>query len=58
MEYMAECPTGSCDGVEASSLDWFKISEQGVDESGEWATDKLNKTRIWSFKIPEGIKTG
>jgi hypothetical protein len=58
MEYMAECPTGNCDGVDAASLQWFKISEQGVDGNGEWATDKLNRTRIWSFTIPDNIKTG
>lgn len=57
MEYMAECPSDSCDGVDAASLQWFKISEQ-AGSGTQWATDVLNQTRSWTFQIPENVKSG
>lgn len=57
MEYMAECPTGDCNGVDAFSLDWFKISEASWDGT-QWPTEQVNQTKSWTFSIPQGVKSG
>jgi hypothetical protein len=47
-----------CDGVDAATLPWFKISEDAYDGK-EWASDKLNSSNAaWTFKIPEEIAPG
>jgi hypothetical protein len=47
-----------CDGVEAASLPWFKISEDAWNGQ-EWASDTLNKSAAtWTFKIPEEVAPG
>jgi hypothetical protein len=72
MEYMAACPSsksamsrvrisgsplGGCDGVDASSLQWFKISEAGWDGK-EFASETITRTNSWSFNIPSELAAG
>lgn len=72
MEYMAACPDSGCNGVDAASLDWFKISEAGYTGSptipgqdldpsqfpGWEAADKIIKTGDRTFTIPSEIAPG
>ena len=55
-EFMARCPGTSCDGVDASTLDWFKISEENYN--GEWPTLKVSQTRQRTFTIPADLAPG
>lgn len=56
---MAACPTSGCDGVDASTLDWFKISEKTNDGSiDNWASDTIVSTLKWSFDIPSDLAPG
>jgi cellulase len=57
MEYMAACPASGCDGVDASSLQWFKISEAGWDGK-EFASETITRDRAWTFHIPTEIASG
>jgi cellulase len=57
LEYMARCPDSGCSGVEAASLNWFKISESGWNGK-EFASETITHTRSWSFKIPSEIAPG
>lgn len=54
---MAACPAAGCDGVDAASLDWFKISEHTNDGS-KWASDTIVSTLKWSFDIPSDLAAG
>jgi cellulase len=54
---MANCGAASCDGVDAASLKWFKISEEGF-VGGSWAGEKISKTLKWDFTIPSDIASG
>jgi hypothetical protein len=54
---MAACPSGSCDGVDASSLAWFKISE-ATNDGTTWASATIANTLNWSFDIPADIAPG
>jgi hypothetical protein len=58
MRYMANCG-GSCDGVPAGDLDWFKINEEGYS-NGQWPNDKLLPANEWaqSFNLPMDLPAG
>lgn len=71
MEYMAACPSSGCNGVDAASLDWFKISEAGysgsltvvgtdllADQYTGWASARIIQTGDWTFTIPAEIASG
>jgi len=49
--------SGGCSGVEAASLDWFKISEAGWDGKA-FASETITHTRSWSFEIPAEVAPG
>jgi hypothetical protein len=57
MEYMAACPASGCDGVDAASLQWFKISEAGWDGNA-FASETITRERKWTFRIPNEIASG
>jgi len=72
LEYMAACPaseflrcrsksrltrSGGCSGVEAASLNWFKISESGWN-GREFASETITRTRSWTFEIPAEVAPG
>lgn len=56
-EYMAACPSSGCDGVDASSLTWFKIQEDTFDGT-VWPTASITSTHQWTFKIPTDLAAG
>ncbi|WRT70441.1 uncharacterized protein IL334_007439 [Kwoniella shivajii] len=56
-EYMAACPSTGCDGVDASSLQWFKIAEDTFDGS-KWPSDTIVSTLAWTFNIPTELAAG
>jgi cellulase len=60
MEYLARCPDSGCNGVDASTLQWFKISEAGWKWNGkeEFASETITRDRAWTFKIPTEIASG
>lgn len=55
---MALCGT-TCQGVEAASLDWFKIASTSWTGT-EWASDVISKApeHDWSFDIPADLAPG
>lgn len=57
MRYMASCG-GSCDGVPAGDLDWFKINEVGYTDG--WPTDDLLPSNEYtqSFNLPTDLPGG
>lgn len=56
-EYMAACPESGCDGVDATSLDWFKIAED-VYENGVWGSSKISDSLEYTFSIPTDLRSG
>ncbi|WWC64347.1 uncharacterized protein I303_106957 [Kwoniella dejecticola CBS 10117] len=56
-EYMAACPSSGCDGVDASSLQWFKIQEDTF-EGSKWPSDTIVSTLDWTFTIPTDLAAG
>ncbi|WVQ94614.1 hypothetical protein IAU59_001694 [Kwoniella sp. CBS 9459] len=56
-EYMAACPASGCDGVDAASLQWFKIAEDSFDGT-KWPSDTIVSTLAWTFKIPSDLAAG
>ena len=50
-------PSGGCDGVDAASLDWFKIAEANFDGT-LWPTQEVAATLDWDFTIPANIRPG
>jgi hypothetical protein len=54
---MANCGAATCDGIDAASLEWFKISEEGFVGS-TWAGEKLAETMQWAFDIPSDLASG
>ncbi|KAL4880421.1 glycoside hydrolase [Aspergillus karnatakaensis] len=62
LDYLANCGT-SCQTVDKTTLEFFKISEVGlIDGStvpGYWGTDELiDNNSAWLVKIPENIAPG
>ena len=55
---MALCGT-TCQGVDATSLDWFKIASKSWMGT-EWASDVISKApeHDWSFDIPADLAPG
>jgi hypothetical protein len=55
---MAKCP-GSCDGVPAGNLDWFKIGQEGFHD-GQWPNDRLLASDQWAmtFTLPTNLPGG
>jgi len=54
---MANCGAASCDGIDAASLDWFKISESLFDGT-QWPGEKIASTLEWPFTIPTDLASG
>ncbi|TLS25506.1 hypothetical protein PpBr36_07839 [Pyricularia pennisetigena] len=58
INYLADCGSAGCDKADASSLNFFKISEAGL-ENGVWAADQLikdgNKATV---TIPSSLAAG
>lgn len=63
IDYMASCGTSSCETVDKSTLEFFKIAEKGlIDGSttpGKFATDELLANSLtWTTTIPASLKPG
>ncbi|MGG6498650.1 UNVERIFIED_CONTAM: lytic polysaccharide monooxygenase auxiliary activity family 9 protein, partial [Bacteroidetes bacterium 56_B9] len=56
-EFMARCPGSSCDGVDAASLDWFKIAEETWDGT-QWPTERISQTKSYAFTVPSDLAAG
>ncbi|TLD19050.1 hypothetical protein PspLS_10005 [Pyricularia sp. CBS 133598] len=58
INYLADCGAAGCDNVDASSLNFFKISEAGL-VNGVWAADQLikdgNKATV---TVPRNLAAG
>ncbi|KAF7312866.1 hypothetical protein MKEN_00970900 [Mycena kentingensis (nom. inval.)] len=57
MTYMASCG-GDCTTFDASKAKWFKIQEQGKDDSGKWYQARLDDGEAASVTIPSSLKAG
>jgi lytic cellulose monooxygenase (C1-hydroxylating) len=62
IDYLAPC-NGACSTVDKTSLEFFKIDEQGLisdtTSPGTWASDKLiSNNNSWVITIPTGIASG
>lgn len=59
--YMAPC-NGSCDEVNATEAQWFKIEERGLYNGtyvdGVWGMTALYKGEPWTLTIPETLEPG
>ncbi|KAK3984588.1 glycosyl hydrolase family 61-domain-containing protein [Cladorrhinum sp. PSN332] len=63
IDYLARCESGSCETVDKTSLEFFKIAEAGlIDGSqapGKWASDQLiDNNNSWMIQIPSNIAPG
>jgi Auxiliary Activity family 9 (formerly GH61) len=62
IDYLAPC-NGACSTVDKTSLEFFKIDEQGLISDttapGTWASDNLiSNNNSWAITIPTGIASG
>jgi len=62
LTYLANCG-GSCTGVNAATLKWFKIQESGLVSgtvgSGTWAAGlMINQNSSWTTTIPSTVPAG
>ncbi|KAI5841565.1 glycosyl hydrolase family 61-domain-containing protein [Morchella snyderi] len=58
MTYLANCG-GDCTTVDATTLDYFKIDEAGLNSDGTWASDDLiANNNSWTVTIPSDIVAG
>ncbi|KAI0601088.1 putative endo-1,4-beta-glucanase [Biscogniauxia sp. FL1348] len=63
VDYLASCGTSSCETVDKSALQFFKISEAGLvngsSAPGTWATDQLiANNNSWAVEVPAQVKPG
>lgn len=59
MTYMAECTNGDCTTFDTTSAKWFKIDEQGYDESaGAWVQAKIMIGQPANVTIPSTLAAG
>jgi cellulase len=63
IDYLAKCP-GDCETVDKSTLQFFKIGEDGMLDNGitydhKWAADVLaSNNNSWNIVIPKDISSG
>ncbi|KAH0612320.1 uncharacterized protein H6S33_010372 [Morchella sextelata] len=58
MTYLANCG-GDCTTVDATTLNYFKIDEAGLNSDGTWASDDLiANNNSWTVTIPSDIVAG
>jgi hypothetical protein len=61
--YLAQCPGSSCTGVNAASLEWFKIDQVGLISgtiaAGSWGAGKMiAQNSSWTSTIPASVPSG
>ena len=60
IDYLARCEGSSCEEVNPTSLEFFKIDAAGFDAASKtWASDVLIANDFsWLVRIPENIAPG
>jgi hypothetical protein len=63
LTYLAKCPGSTCTGVNAASLQWFKIDQAGLLSgtiaSGSWGAGKMiAQNNSWTSTIPSSVPSG
>ncbi|KAG5350860.1 Esterase/lipase/thioesterase [Termitomyces sp. Mn162] len=63
LTYLAQCPGSTCTGVNAATLEWFKIDEAGLIDgtvySGTWGSGKMiAQNSSWTTTIPSTVPSG
>ncbi|KII86197.1 glycoside hydrolase family 61 protein [Plicaturopsis crispa FD-325 SS-3] len=63
LTYLANCGGDSCDGVDATSLKWFKIDQSGLISGtvydGYWGDGKMiDNNSSWTTTIPSSVPSG
>ncbi|THH08042.1 hypothetical protein EW145_g2971 [Phellinidium pouzarii] len=63
LTYLAQCPGSTCTGVNANSLEWFKIDEAGLLSGtiydGSWgAGQMIAQNSSWTTTIPTTVPSG
>ncbi|KJA21525.1 lytic polysaccharide monooxygenase [Hypholoma sublateritium FD-334 SS-4] len=63
LTYLAQCPGTSCTGVNANTLQWFKIDEAGLLSgsiyAGSWAAGlMITNNNTWTSTIPASVPSG
>ena len=55
--YMAKVSNAA--SASASGLQWFKVAEDGLDGSGNWAVDRMISNGGWTdFNVPSCVAPG
>jgi cellulase len=58
MTYLANC-NGDCKDADATTLDFFKIDEAGLNSDGTWASDDvIANNNTWTATLPSDIAAG
>ncbi|KAF5361131.1 hypothetical protein D9758_009056 [Tetrapyrgos nigripes] len=63
LTYLAKCPGTTCTGVNAGTLDWFKIDQSGLISgtvgNGYWGSGKMiDDNCTWTSTIPATVPSG
>ncbi|KZT68495.1 lytic polysaccharide monooxygenase, partial [Daedalea quercina L-15889] len=58
MTYMTECTTTNCTAFDASSAEWFKIDQLGMNSSTTWYQGYLTQGDSYTITLPSSIKPG
>ncbi|KAJ7780070.1 glycosyl hydrolase family 61-domain-containing protein [Mycena maculata] len=63
LTYLAQCPGTTCTGVNANTLQWFKIDESGLINgtvyAGYWGSGKMiDQNSSWTTTIPATVPNG
>ena len=63
LTYLAQCPGSTCTGVDATTVEWFKIDEAGLLSGtigdGYWGAGKMiDQNSSWTTTIPASVPSG
>ncbi|EJD08026.1 uncharacterized protein FOMMEDRAFT_38849, partial [Fomitiporia mediterranea MF3/22] len=63
LTYLAQCPGSTCTGVNAGSLEWFKIDEAGLLSGtvydGQWGSGQMiAQNSSWTTTVPASVPSG
>jgi hypothetical protein len=63
LTYLAQCPGSTCNGVDSTTLKWFKIQQAGLvsgtQYNGTWAAGvMITQNSSWTTTIPATVPSG
>ncbi|KAG6848731.1 Esterase/lipase/thioesterase [Arthromyces matolae] len=63
LTYLAQCPGSTCTGVNANTLQWFKIDQAGLVSgtvyNGTWGSgEMIAQNSSWTTTIPKTVPSG